>query len=139
DAIWIQHGLELPTLKVVHHDGTRQAKEPNASQRRANAGLNIIDGQGSFDADHDALAVDRKLPAIKQPRRLPKQDAPEILQVPWLTRSAIPVEELRRADDDERFGGAQPHRDHVHLDEVSEMNPRIEPLIDDVDHPVLAH
>jgi len=58
-----------------------------------------------LDADHDALAVDRKLPAIKQPRRLPKQDAPEILQVPRLTRSAILVDELRRADDDERSAG----------------------------------
>jgi hypothetical protein len=112
-------------LKVVHHDGTRQAKEPDAPQRRANAGLNIIDGQGPLDADHDALAVDRKLPAIKQPRRLPKQDAPEILQVPRLTRSAILVEELRRADDDERFGGRQPHRDHVHLDDLRKSNQKI--------------
>jgi hypothetical protein len=70
-------------LKVVHYYGTRPAKEPDAPQRCANAGFHIIDDQGPFDANCDALTIDEKLPTIKQPRRLPKQDAPEILEVCW--------------------------------------------------------
>ena len=65
DATGVQHGLQLPLLKVVHHDGTRQAKEPDTPQRRADARLHVIDDQGAFDADRDSLAIDGKLPPIE--------------------------------------------------------------------------
>jgi hypothetical protein len=79
DAIWIQHGLQLPLLEVVHDDGTGQAKKPDAPQCRTNAGLDVVDDQRTFDADRDRLTIDGKLPAIDHPRRLPKEDAAEIL------------------------------------------------------------
>jgi hypothetical protein len=81
--------LDPARSPIPHAQGSGQAKEPGAPQRCANAGLHVIDDQGSFDANRDVLAIDRKLPTIKQPRRLPKQDAPEILEVLRLARSAI--------------------------------------------------
>src|ERR1700674_4335990 len=125
-------------LEVVHHDGAGQTKESDAPQRRADAGLHIIDYQSSFDTDRDGLTINGKLPAIKELCRLAKQDAREVLQVLGQIRSAPPVEKSWRAADDEGLGGRQPPRDHVHLDKMADTNPRVESFRNDIDQSVLA-
>lgn len=47
--------------------------------------------------------------------------------------------EFRRADDGVGFSGRQPHRDHIHLNEVTKSESGVELLLDDVDQTVVAH
>jgi hypothetical protein len=136
----IVSGLEVPfhVLRRGVHEGAKLRKSPTPrSAARTHASTSFLTIRG-IDGDRNGVAIGRKLQPTEPPIRLAQKDAAEIMQVLRAARSATSLEGCGRTDDNEGFGGRQPHCSHVHLVEVSEANAGIAPFLDDIDHPRVA-